>query len=469
MVTESVAVDGPSDEDRADGAPLSIHLKETLLLGLPLVGAQLAQMAINVTDTALIGRLGPEPLAAAVLATQTFFLVWMFGAGFAQAVMPVAAAAAGRGDVRGIRRSVRMGLWVVLLYGTLVMVPLWHTESFLLALDQEPGVAKLAGDFMRILQWSMVPALVVVTLRSYLGVLGRAHVVLAITVLGAILNAALDVAFIFGRFGAPALGMAGAAYASVGTNIAMALAAVLYTSKAPGLRVHELYVRFWRPDWAAFTEVLRLGWPISTTIIAEVGLFAAASILMGWFGTVPLAAHGIALQLASIAFMVPLGLSSAGTIRVGHAFGAKDWTGIGRAGTAAMILSLVAALAGAALFWAMPEALISLYLDRAAPDAAAVLAFGVPLLFVAAAFQFVDGLQVVATSLLRGLKDTRVPMLIALFSYWIIGMPIAYVLAFKLGLAGPGVWIGLAAGLFVSAVMMTWRFQSRVRLGLTPR
>ncbi|KQT43199.1 MATE family efflux transporter [Aureimonas sp. Leaf454] len=450
------------------GVSLASHLKGTLVLGLPLVGAQLAQMAINVTDTALIGRLGPEPLAAAVLATQTFFLVWMFGAGFAQAVMPVAASAAGRGDVRGIRRSVRMGLWVVLLYGALVMVPLWHTEALLLGLGQEPRVAALAGDFMRILQWSMVPALVLVTLRSYLGVLGRANIVLVITVFGALLNGVLDVAFIFGRFGAPALGMAGAAYASVGTNIAMALAAVLYTLKAPGLRVHELYVRFWRPDGSAFAEILRLGWPISTTIIAEVGLFAAASVLMGWFGTVPLAAHGIALQLASIAFMVPLGLSSAGTIRVGRAFGARDWTGVGRAGSAALILSLGAALVGAILFWAIPRTLISLYLDPDAPDAAAVLAIGVPLLFVAAAFQFVDGLQVVASSLLRGLKDTRIPMLIAVFSYWVIGMPVAYILAFPLGLEGPGVWIGLAAGLLVSAALMTWRFHARARLGLTP-
>lgn len=460
---------GQTPRERGDEISFAQHLLQTLVLGLPLAGAQLAQMSINVTDTALIGRLGPEPLAAAVLAAQAFFLVWMFGAGFAQAVMPVAAAAAGRGDVRGIRRSVRMGLWVVLLYGALVMAPLWHTEAILLALGQEPRVSALAGSFMRILQWSMFPALLLVTLRSYLGVLGRANVILAITVFGAILNGALDVVLIFGHFGAPALGMIGAAYASVFANLAMGLIVILYTWKAPGLAAHELYVRFWRPDWPAFVEVLRLGWPISTTIVAEVGLFAAASILMGWLGTVQLAAHGIALQLASIAFMIPLGLSSAGTIRVGHAFGAQDWTGIGRAGTAALLLAIGAASVGALLFWTIPEVLISLYLDRGDPDAAAVLAFGAPLLFVAAAFQFVDGLQVVASSLLRGLKDTRVPMLIALFSYWVIGMPVAYILAFKLGFGGPGVWIGLASGLLMAAVLMTWRFQARARLGLTPR
>ncbi|KQT64469.1 MULTISPECIES: MATE family efflux transporter [unclassified Aureimonas] len=468
MASQPVAA-GDASGTRPDGTSFSGHIGQTLMLGLPLAGAQLAQMSINVTDTALIGRLGPEPLAAAVLAAQTFFLVWMFGAGFAQAVMPVAAAAAGRGDVPGIRRSVRMGLWVVLLYGALVMVPLWHTEAILLALGQEPRVSALAGAFMRILQWSMFPALLLVTLRSYLGVLDRANVILAITVFGAILNGALDVVLIFGHLGAPALGMAGAAYASVTANIAMALIVFLYTWKAPGLAAHELYVRFWRPDWQAFAEVLRLGWPISTTIVAEVGLFAAASILMGWLGTIQLAAHGIALQLASIAFMIPLGLASAGTIRVGQAYGAEDWTGVGRAGTAALVLAVGIAFVGALFFWIIPEALISLYLDRNDPNAAAVLAFGAPLLFVAAAFQFVDGLQVVASGLLRGLKDTRIPMLIALFSYWVIGMPVAYLLAFKLGFGGPGVWIGLASGLLCAAVLMTARFQARARLGLTPR
>ncbi|BDA86912.1 MATE family efflux transporter [Aureimonas sp. SA4125] len=443
------------------------HLGAMLRLGLPLVGVQLAQMSINVTDTVMIGWLGPKPLAAAVLATQGFFLFWMFGAGFAQAVMPVAANAAGRGDIRGVRRSVRMGLWVILAYAALAMVPLWHMDAILLALGQDAEIAALAGTFMRVLQWSMFPALAIVGLRSYLSVLDRAHVVLVITLIGALINALADYLLIFGHFGLPALGMQGAAIASLATNIAMCAILIIYTALSPGLKRYELYVRFWRPDWPAFVEVLRLGWPISTTIIAEVGLFAAASVMMGWLGAIALAAHGIALQLASIAFMVPLGLSNAATVLVGRAHGAEDWARLGRAAHTGLALAAVIAVLGALLFFLAPTALIALYIDRGNPDAAAVLAVGIPLLAVAAAFQIFDAVQVMAAGLLRGLKDTRVPMLMAVFSYWAIGMPVAYVLGFTLHLGGPGIWTGLAAGLFVAALLMTWRFHRRVALGLT--
>jgi MATE family multidrug resistance protein len=460
-----------SPDSHPPRAPLTAswsgHLGAMLKLGLPLVGVQLAQMSINVTDTVMIGWLGPKQLAAAVLATQGFFLFWMFGAGFAQAVMPVAANAAGRGDVRGVRRSVRMGLWVILAYGALSMVPLWKMEAILLALGQDPEIAALAGSFMHVLQWSMFPALGIAGLRSYLSVLDRAHVVLFVTLFGTLVNALGNWALIFGHFGLPALGMQGAAIASVATNLAMCAILVAYTAMSPPLKRYELYVRFWRPDWPAFTEVLRLGWPISTTIIAEVGLFAAASIMMGWLGAIALAAHGIALQLASIAFMAPLGLANAATVRVGRAHGAEDWRGLGRAAHTGLALAVVIAVLGAALFFLAPQGLIGLYLDKRNPDAAAVLAIGVPLLAVAAAFQVFDAVQVMAAGLLRGLRDTRVPMLMALFSYWAVGMPVAYVLGFVFDLRGPGVWAGLAMGLFMAALMMTWRFHRRVALGLT--
>ncbi|MBC8129466.1 MAG: MATE family efflux transporter [Rhizobiaceae bacterium] len=445
------------------------HLSATLALGLPLVGAQLLQMSIHVTDTVMIGQLGAAELAAAVLASQAFFLVWMFGAGFAQAVMPVAAAAQGRGDLRGVRRSVRMGLWVVTLYGALAMVPLWQLETILLALGQEARTAALAGAFMRVLQWAMFPALVIAGLRSYLSVVGRASVVLWVTLAAALLTALLNYVLIFGHFGLPALGMAGSAVASVGANGAGAAIMVVYTARRHDLAAYELYVRFWRPDWPAFLEVLRLGWPISTTIIAEVGLFAASSVMMGWLGTIPLAAHGIALQLASIAFMVPLGLAQAGTVRVGLAHGRGATADLGRAAHTVLALGILVSLAAALMFWIVPSGLIGLYLGDGDPNAAAVLAIGVPLLAVGAAFQIVDGLQVVASGLLRGLADTRMPMIIAVLSYWGLGMPAAYVLAFPLGFDGPGVWWGLALGLFASAVLMTWRFHRRAALGLTAK
>ncbi|WP_427023528.1 MATE family efflux transporter [Aureimonas ureilytica] len=452
-------------------APLSwaSHIKATFALGLPLVGAQLAQMSINVTNTVMIGQLGAAELAAAVLATQTFYVFWMFGSGFAYAVMPLAAAAHGNRDTRAVRRSVRMGLWVVALYSLLVMIPLWFTEAILVALGQEPSIAAEAGGYVRFLQWSMLPYLSTFVLRSYLSALERPNVVLFITLLGAGLNALFNYILIFGHFGAPALGLPGSGIASVGTSIATLLLLVAYTRRARGLENFDLWRRFHAPDWPAFFEVLRLGWPIGATILAEVGLFTAASIMMGWIGTLELAAHGIALQLASISFMVPLGLASAATVRVGTAFGRHDAPNLARAARTSLLVAGVISCTAAAAFWIAPAALIGLYLDMRQPNAAEVLVAAVPLLAVAAAFQIVDSLQVTASGILRGMKDTRLPMFIAVASYWLIGMPVAYGLAFGLGWGGLGVWWGLAAGLLVAAILMSARFvalEGRWRQGL---
>ncbi len=465
MQTKELA--GPAPILRpGDAASWLHHARATLALALPLVGAQLAQMAMGVTDTVMIGWLGAPELAASVLATQVFFLFFIFGAGFSNAVLPLAANAEGRDDPRGVRRSIRMGLWVLLLYGALAMVPLWHLRSILLALREEPELARLAGSYMRVALWSMPPALLVMGLRSYLTVVNRAWLVLAVVATGAVCNGVLNYVLIFGHFGAPALGIVGSALATTATNWLMAALIVAYTAVAPALRRYMLYHNFWRADRDAFVEVLRLGWPIGATIIAEVGLFTTSSVMMGWLGTVPLAAHGIALQIASIAFMVPLGIASAATVRVGLAYGRGRRVDLGRAGNTALVLATAIALTSAAVFWTWPERLIGLYLDPASPSAAAVLGYAVPLLLVAAAFQVVDSLQVVASGILRGVRDTRVPMLIALFSYWAVGMPVAYVLAFPLGHAGLGVWWGLAVGLATAASLLTLRFVRRDALGL---
>jgi len=442
------------------------HAKATLALGVPLIGAQLAQIAINVTDTIMVGWLGAFELASTVLGTQAFFLFFIFGGGFALAVLPIAAQAHGRDDVRGVRRSVRMGIWAILIYSALIMVPLWYTEPILLTLGQAPDTAALAGAYVRVAQWSMFPALLIMVLRSYVSALERAQVVLWATVLGTLANIVLNYAFIFGNFGAPRLEVVGAAVASVGTNILMCLALLAYAVLKPDLRRYELLVRFWRADWPGFREVLRLGWPIGATIVAEVGLFAAAALLIGWIGTVELAAHGIALQLAAIAFMIPLGLSSAATIRIGNAYGRQDWVGLDRAGIVAILLVVAATLLTALLFLAAPRSLIGLFLDERNPDAVLVAAKAVPMLLVAAAFQLVDGLQVVGAGLLRGLKDTRIPMVIAVFSYWVIGMTSAYVLGFHTEMGAIGVWWGLALGLSFAAILMNWRYLRRQQFGL---
>ncbi|HSG53907.1 MAG TPA: MATE family efflux transporter [Paracoccaceae bacterium] len=437
------------------------HVRATLKLGAPLVAAQLAHQSISLTDTVMLGWLGAEPLAAGVLGWTLFFIGFIIGSGFAHAVMPLAAAAEGEGDVRGVRRAVRMGLWVVGLAVALMMVPLLFAESLLLLMGQEPALAEMAGGYVRILQWALFPAVAVMVMRSYLSALERASIVMWAMLGGAVLNAVLNWMLIFGNWGAPALGIEGAAWATLGTNLLILAVLAFYARFTAALRKYEIFVRFLRPDWGAFFEVLRLGLPIGATLLAEIALFAASAMMMGWLGTVPLAAHGIAIQIISAIFMIPLGLSSAGTVRVGRALGRRDAEGIRRAAVTVHGLALGVAICGAAVLWLSPGPLVRLFLDEANPEAEAIMATGATLLAVAAVFQIVDTLQVVSAGLLRGLRDTRLPMMMAIVSYWLVGMPTAYVLGFVLDLGGVGVWSGLAVGLACAAVLLTLRFFRR--------
>lgn len=440
------------------------HLRATVALAIPLAGASIGQMAINITDTVMVGRLGATELAATVLATQAFFLLFIFGVGSAQAVMPLVANAIGRSDAAGVRSSVRMGLWVLALYAAAVMLPLWHLEAILLALGQEEKIAALASDYMRVAQWGLLPALFTMGLRSYLAAVGKANVAMWMSFALVGLNAGLNYAFIFGNLGAPALGIVGAAVASIGTKLAGALWLFLYTHRSRDLRSYDLYARFWRPAWPAFAEVVRLGWPIGLMVVAEVGLFTATSVMAGWLGTIPLAAHGIALQLTSVAFMVPIGVASAATVRVGIAHGRGEPVAVARAGWTAVLLAAVFGGVSALVFWLTPEPLVALFLDSDDASAPDVVRAAIPMVYVAAAFQIADGIQAVSAGMLRGLKDTRIPMFIAVTSYWLVGLPAAYWLAFVADVGAVGVWLGLAVGLTLAAVLLTRRFAVASRM-----
>lgn len=455
-------------QDKGPGAPASwgSHLRATIVLALPLVGLQLAQMTMGVTDTVMLGWLGARELAGGMLGTQAIFLPYIFGVGFSQAVMPLAAAAQGAGDEAGVRRSVRMGLWVLAIYSALVLLQLWHVERLLLAAGQDPAIAALAASYVHIAMWSILPALAITGIRAFLTVVGHAYLLLAVIASGAVLNALLNYLLIFGHGGFPAMGVPGSALATTLANVAMATFLLGYAVLAPALRRYAVLSRLWRPDWEAFNEILRLGWPIGATIIAEVGLFVAAALMMGWLGAVPLAAHAIAIQLAGVAFMIPLGIGNAASVRVGMALGQGSPEDLRRAAGVTLGLAIGIALAGAVVLWALPRQLVGLFLDAGDPVAPEVLAYAVPLVLVAAAFQIFDSLQAVGSGLLRGIQDTRVPMLLALFSYWGIGLPVALSLGFWAGWGGVGIWIGLALGLGAAAGLLNGRFLMRGRLGL---
>lgn len=440
----------------------SAHARALLVLGVPLVGSHLAQMLLHVVDTVILGWYGVAELAAVVIGSSSFFVVFILGSGFAQAVMPMVAQALGRGDETEVRRATRMGLWLSILFG-LVSYPLfWWSGQIMLALGQKPEVAGFAQDFLRVAGLGILPALVVMTLKSHLAALERTQVVLWVTVAAVFLNAGLCYPLVFGRWGLPELGVAGAGVASLTVQVFTMLALVAYAGWLPELRRFHLFQRFWRPDWHAFAGVFRLGLPIGLTSLAESGLFQASAIMMGWIGTVELAAHGIAMQVVSMGFMVHLGLANATTVRTGRLAGAGDWGNLRRGGVVAIALSVLVALLQMALYVGLPQPVISLFIDLSSAEAPQILLIGTTLLALAAAFQLLDGAQVMALGLLRGVQDTRAPMWLAAFSYWGIGIPASYLLAFKAGFGAAGLWSGLVIGLAFASALLMARFWLRV-------
>jgi MATE family multidrug resistance protein len=416
-----------------------------------------------VTDIFIIGRLGTVELAAMVIASQYFFTLFIFGSGFSTAVVPLAAHAFAQGDRMMVRRAVRMGLWVVAGFSVLTLPAIWYAEDVLLFAGQDPHVAKLAAGYLHVAGWGILPGLAFMVLRSFLSAVGHAGFILYITIVILVFNAFFAYGLVLGHFGMPALGMLGAAIVALAANVLGLLLTILYIARVKELHAYELFVRFWRPDFHVLWEVFRLGFPISITILAEVSLFTVASLLMGWIGTVELAAHGIALQWASVAFMIPLGLAQAATVRVGVAAGANDHVGLVRASWVVVVVSAGFSLVGGLLYALFPTELASLYLDASKPDAAAVLAYAGGLVVIAGLFQLVDGLQAIAAGLLRGVKDTTVPMILAMISYWGIGFTLAYVLAFHYGFGGTGVWIGFVCGLLAASILLLGRYVVLVR------
>ena len=438
------------------------HARALLALGLPLVGSHIAQMALHVVDTIILGWYGVTELASVVLGGSCFFVIFILGAGFAQAVMPMVAQALGRGDETEVRRAARMGMWLSMLFGFMCYPLFWWSEHILLRLGQKPEVAAHAADFLRIAGLGMVPALLVMALKSYLAALERTQVVLWVTVAAVFVNGLICYPLVFGRWGAPEIGVEGAAIASLAVQVMTLVLLVAYAAWLPFARRFHLFQRFWRPDWHAMGLVFRLGLPIGLTGLAEAGLFQATALMMGWIGTVELAAHGIAMQVTSIGFMMHMGLSNATTVRTGRFAGAEDWGNLRRGGVVAITISAVVGVAQIAIYLIYAEPIVGLFIDRSSVEAPQILAFGSVLLAYAAAFQMMDAGQVLALGLLRGVQDTRVPMWIAAVSYWLIGVPAGWWLAFRADWGGVGLWSGLVIGLFFAASALMFRFWSRV-------
>lgn len=441
------------------------HAAAILRLGLPLIGGHLAQIAIGVTDTVMLGWYSVDALAAVALGSSLFYVVLVFGSGYAWAVMPLVASYEAEGDETGVRRATRMGLWLSIAFALLALPVFLQSEPLLRLMGQPDTVARDASIYLMLAGYGIIPAILVMVLKSYLAALERTQIVLWITLLSAVANGLANYALIFGHWGAPEMGILGAAIASIVSQVVMLVGVVAYAQLV--LPHHTLFRRLWRVDWPMLVKVFKLGWPIGLTALSETGLFAASAVMMGWLGTVPLAAHGIAVQLAAITFMVHMGLSNVATIRAGNAYGRNDPVQMRRGAFVVTVMSLVFALATIVLYLTVPETLLAVFVERADPRREEILAIGVGLLVMAALFQLVDGAQVIALGLLRGVQDTRAPMIYAALSYWAVGIPCSYLFGFVLKLDGIGVWLGLVIGLAVAAITLSVRFWGSILRQLT--
>ncbi len=450
-------------EGRATRAAWIEEIRATVGLAWPMVLTNVAQTAMTATDVMMMGRLGANTVAAGALGSNLYFAPLMFGLGLMLATSPMMASELGRRrhSVRDIRRTVRQGLWTAIAVCVPMWAMLWHAESILVAMGQQPDLSAAAGRYMRTLMWGILPFYGYIVLRSFISALERPGWALAIVFVAVGFNVLANWCLMFGNLGFPAMGIAGSGLATTMSNLLMLGGLAAVVSIDGKFRRYSLFGRFWRADWPRFRALWKLGLPIAAMVAFEVTIFNAAAFMMGLIDAPSLAAHAIALQIASISFMVPLGLGQAVTVRVGRAWGAGDADAAARAGWAAYFLSLAFMSTMALTMFTFPRQLIGAFLDLDDPANAVVLTLGVSFLAYAALFQIVDGAQAVGSGMLRGLHDTAVPMVFAGIGYWGIGLPLGALLAFRFGFGGIGIWIGLSTGLAVVALLLLIRWLRR--------
>ena len=453
----------------AEPAPWLRELRATLALAWPLILASLTQQVIHATDIILMGRLGEVPLAATTLALNMAFVFNVLLLGLLLASSPMMGSALGQRSnaVRDVRRTFRAGLWLLVIAMPPYWLALWNTAPIMRALGQTSELAEAGQTFMRAYMWCTAPWLLFQLLRNFVAALERPRLVMWLSLAAIGLNGLFGWALIFGRFGLPALGIVGGGLGSTLTWTVVCVAMILLVRKDRQFRRFHLFGRWWRLDSERTAEMVRLGWPIGLALSLEVGVFALAAYFMGWIGTSALAAHAVALQVAALTFMIPVGISQAVTVRVSRALGAGDPAAIARAGWTSWWLGIAFMAAAALLMWVYPREIIELFLGETSSPRVRDLA--VSFLTVAAAFQIVDGAQVIGAGMLRGLHDTRWPLIFSLAGYWGVGLGIGTWLAFGARWEGVGLWVGLASGLAAVAALMIGRWLLRERLGLTAR
>lgn len=449
----------PVAAQRSSDAAWRDELAALLALGVPMAATQLVQYSVLTVDVLMIGRLGPAPLAASSLGLVIFFAAWLIGFGPAMAVSPLVSQSLGadESNVGDVRLSVRMGLWAIALMAPAVAFIFMLTDPIARALGQPPELARLAGPYVIALAPGWMFAMGTLTLRNFLAAIGETRAPLLIVIGTTLSNAFLNWLLIYGNWGFPRLELVGAGIASSIVNMLGFVALVLFIRAHAKSKRFDLFRDVLKPDWPRLREVFRLGWPIGVAVSFEGMLFNACVFLMGRIGVNEVAAYQVALNVASIAFMAPLGLSMAGSVRVGLAAGAEDWPRVRRAAGLTIVLAIAAIMTVAVPVMLFPDAVAGFYLDRGDPANAAVLALVSQFLVIAGAFMLFDATQVASAQALRGLKDVRWPMVITGIAYWAVGFPAAAYLGLSSPFGAVGVWWGLLLALFAAAAMLALR------------
>ncbi len=436
---------------------IKTHIKESFHLAYPVMLSNLGHVMIGVVDNIMVGHLGAVHLAAAGLATVIFNVLMLFGIGVSYAITPLVAEADGERNDKSIIETLRHGLVINFVNGLILVGVVLIGKNLLYHLDQQADVVELAIPFLSILTFSLVPMLIFQSFKQFAEGLSNTKPALVIIVLTNLVNIALNYMFIYGHAGFPAMGLIGSGWATLTSRTFMALSMAAYIYYLPAFRKYRAGFSIGNYAKEKFSKMLHIGIPAGVQFIFEVAAFDFSLVMMGWLGATTQAAHQIAINLATISYMTTAGLAAAATIRVSYFLGRKDFKNLRLASYTLLIMALVMMTACALVFILGRNILPGLYVEDSE-----VLAIASSLLILAGLFQLSDGTQVVCIAALRGLQDVKIPSVLIFISYWVIGLPLGYWLAFTLGYGAIGIWLGLSIGLTLTAIAMFLRFRSMV-------
>lgn len=429
------------------------NFSQTITLAFPVMMSQLGQVLVGVADSMMVGRLGAEPLAAASLGNSIFYVVMMFGIGVSMAMTPLVAMADGKNNPKRISRLFAHGFTINMVTGIMLFLVILLASPLLYHLNQPGDVVELAIPYLAIITFSLLPFMFFQTFKQFVEGLSQTRQAMYITIVANASNVFLNWVMIYGNLGFPALGLNGAGWATLISRVLMGLMMWYYVRKSNRYKPFSLSFFPKKLSFPMISKMLKIGVPSGFQFIFEVGAFSSAAIMMGWLGVTALAAHQIALNLASISYMMATGLAASATIRVGNQLGRNDIRTLREAGFTVFIMVAMFMSVSAFIFIVFREFLPSLYIDDAQ-----VIQMSAVLLVIAGFFQLSDGVQVVGLGALRGMADVKIPTIVTLIAYWVIGLPGGYLLAFQFGMAEIGIWIGLLTGLSITGVMLLWRF-----------